>query len=93
VKRKSVIEAEAAARAAMIDGVPVEKVEFRPGISSATVERLANAEECRGGRGAGLVTERGPVEIYRMSCSNGKVFMARCELRQCKPMNTDVASR
>jgi hypothetical protein len=93
VKRKSVIEAEAAARAAMIDGVPVEKVEFRPGISSATVERLANAEECRGGRGAGLVTERGPVEIYRMSCANGKVFMARCELRQCKPMNTDVASR
>ena len=93
MKRKSVIEAEAAARAAMIDGVPVEKVEFRPGISSATVERLANAEECRGGRGAGLVTERGPVEIYRMSCSNGKVFMARCELRQCKPMNTDVASR
>ena len=93
MKRKSVIEAEAAARAAMIDGVPVEKVEFRPGVSSATVERLANAEECRGGRGAGLVTERGPVEIYRMSCSNGKVFMARCELRQCKPMNTDVASR
>ena len=93
MKRKSVIEAEAVARAAMIDGVPVEKVEFRPGISSATVERLANAEECRGGRGAGLVAERGPVEIYRMSCSNGKVFMARCELRQCKPMNSDVASR
>lgn len=93
MKRKSVLEAEAIAKRSMIDGVPVEKVEFRPGISSATVERLANAEECRGGRGAGLVTERGPVEIYRMSCANGKVFMARCELRQCKPMNGDVASR
>ncbi|WP_426163607.1 hypothetical protein [Pseudoduganella sp. R-34] len=93
VKRKSVLEAEAIAKRSMIDGVPVEKVEFRPGISSATVERLANAEECRGGRGAGLVTERGPVEIYRMSCANGKVFMARCELRQCKPMNGDVTSR
>ncbi|MGW8393854.1 hypothetical protein [Pseudoduganella sp. HUAS MS19] len=93
VKRKSVLEAEAASRRAVIDGVPVEKVEFRPGISSATVERLANAEGCRGGRGAGLVTERGPVEVYRMTCSNGQVFMARCELRQCKPMSANVASR
>jgi len=93
VKRKSVLEAEAEAKRAMVDGVPVEKVEFRSGVSSASVERLANAEGCRGGRGAGLVTERGPVEIYRMTCSNGKVFMARCELRQCTPMNADLVSR
>jgi hypothetical protein len=93
VKRKSVLEAEAANRRAMVDGVAVDKVEFRPGISSATVERMASAEQCIGGKGAGLVTERGPVEVYRMNCSSGKVFMARCELRQCKPMNSDVASR
>ena len=93
VKRKAVLAAEAAAQRAMVDGVAVQTVEFRPGISSATVERLAYAEQCRGGQGAGLVTEKGPVEIYRMACDNGKVFMARCELRQCKPMRSDVASR
>jgi hypothetical protein len=26
------------------------------------------------------------VEVYRMVCDSGKVFMARCELRQCKAM-------
>lgn len=93
VKRKAVLEAEEAARRSMVDGVPVQKVAFRPGVSSATVERLAFAQECRGGQGAGLVTEPGPVEIYRMACSNGKVFMARCELRQCAAMNQDTASR
>ena len=77
----------------VVDGVEVQKVEFRPGISSATVERLANAEQCRGGQGAGLVTPAGPVEVYRMACDNGKVFLARCELRQCKPMRSEVASR
>lgn len=93
VKRKSVVEAEQAAKRAMIDGVPVQKVEFRPGVSSATVERMAFAQECRGGQGAGLVTEPGPVEVYRMACANGKVFMARCELRQCAAMNPDTVSR
>lgn len=69
-----------------IDGVEIEKVAFRAGISSATVEHLAKRRACTGGLGAGLVTEPGPVEVYRMACDNGKVFMARCELRQCKPM-------
>jgi hypothetical protein len=86
VKRKAVLDAEAAARREMIDGVPVQKVGFRPGVSSTTVERLAKAEQCTGGQGAGLVTEPGPVEVYRMACANGKVFMARCEFRQCAPM-------
>jgi hypothetical protein len=85
VKRKS-FEAEQAAKRVVVDGVEVQKVEFRPGVSSATVERLATAQQCRGGQGAGLVTEPGPVEVYRMACDNGKVFMARCELRQCKAM-------
>lgn len=69
-----------------INGVPIEKVTFRAGVSSATVERMAKQHACTGGLGAGLITEPGPVEVYRMVCEDGKVFMARCELRQCKPM-------
>lgn len=66
--------------------VVVEKVEFKPGISSATVERLAREHGCVGSGGAGLMTEKGPVEVYRMQCENRKPFLARCELRQCRPM-------
>lgn len=66
--------------------VIVQKVEFKSGISSATVERLAKEHGCSGTGGAGLMTEKGPVEIYRMQCENGKAFVARCELRQCRPM-------
>ncbi|HJV01557.1 MAG TPA: hypothetical protein VJ752_13510 [Burkholderiaceae bacterium] len=68
------------------DGVEIEKVPFQAGVSSVTVERMARQHDCVGGLGAGLVSAPGPVEIYRMACDNGKVFMARCELRQCKPM-------
>jgi hypothetical protein len=66
--------------------VVVQKVEFKSGISSATVERLAKEHGCVGSGGAGLMTEKGPVEVYRMQCENGKTFLARCELRQCRPM-------
>jgi hypothetical protein len=69
-----------------IDGVEIEKVAFRAGVSSATVEGLAKQQACRGGYGAGLLTTPGPVEVYRMACDNGKVFMAKCELRQCRRM-------
>jgi hypothetical protein len=68
------------------EGTEIQKVEFRPGVSSASVERLAKAAGCEGGLGAGLVSEPGPVEIYRMACGDGRAFKARCELRQCKPM-------
>jgi hypothetical protein len=64
----------------------VEKIPFRVGVSTATVEKLAKSQACTGGPGAGLITPPGPVEVYRMQCDGGKVFMARCELRQCKPM-------
>jgi hypothetical protein len=64
----------------------VETIPFRTGVSSATVEKMAKAQGCTGGQGAGLITEPGPVEVYRMRCDSGKVFMARCELRQCKQM-------
>lgn len=66
--------------------VVVQTLEFRPGTSSATVERLAKRFGCTGEQGAGLVTEKGPVEVYRMKCENGTTFIARCELRQCRPM-------
>ncbi|MFN3789341.1 hypothetical protein [Massilia sp.] len=68
------------------NGTPIERVPFRVGVSSATVEKLAKGQGCTSGQGAGLVTEPGPVEVYRMRCEDGKVFMARCELRQCVKM-------
>lgn len=66
--------------------VVVQKVDFRPGVSSATVERLAKRFGCSGRAGAGLVTDKGPIEVYRMQCDNGTTFMAHCELRQCRPL-------
>jgi hypothetical protein len=68
------------------NGAPIERIPFRPGVSSVTVERLGKQRDCQSNEGAGLVTEPGPVEVYRMVCSSGKIFMARCELRQCKAM-------
>lgn len=64
----------------------VQKVEFRSGVSSASVERLAKRFGCTGRAGAALVTEKGPVEVYRLHCDNGTTFLAQCELRQCRPM-------
>jgi hypothetical protein len=45
---------------------------------------MAKQSGCTGGPGAGLVSEPGPVEMYRMACGDGRVFLARCELRQCR---------
>ena len=77
--------------APVADAAPaVETIPFRTGLSSATVEKMARQQGCTGGQGAGLITQAGPVEVYRMRCEDGKmsgkVFMARCELRQCKQM-------
>jgi hypothetical protein len=80
------VQAAAAPELVGPDGVAIERVPFRAGVSSATVEKLAKQQACTGGLGAGLVTEPGPVEVYRMRCDNGQVFMARCELRQCRKM-------
>jgi hypothetical protein len=68
------------------NGLVVQTIEFRPGVSSATVERLAQRFGCVGKTGAGLITEKGPVEVYRLRCDNGTTFVAQCELRQCRPM-------
>lgn len=68
------------------DNTVIQRIEFRSGASSITVERLATQYGCIGGRGAGLITDKGPVEVYRMSCDNGVVFLAKCELRQCQQL-------
>jgi PBP1b-binding outer membrane lipoprotein LpoB len=68
------------------DGAPIETIPFHTGVSSATVEKMARDQACSGGQGAGLITQTGPVEVYRMQCDNGKVYMARCEMRQCRQM-------
>jgi hypothetical protein len=78
--------APAAPVAAPAAAPAVETIPFRTGVSSATVEKMAKQQGCTGGPGAGLITQPGPVEVYRMRCEDGKVFMARCELRQCKQM-------
>ncbi len=64
----------------------VQKVEFRSGVSSATVERLAKSYGCTGRAGAALITAKGPVEVYRLQCDTGTTFLAQCELRQCRRM-------
>lgn len=71
------------------NGIEIERVPFRAGVSSTTVEKMAHEQGCTGteSQGAGLMTPQGPVEIYRMICDSNKVFMARCEFRQCRPMS------
>jgi hypothetical protein len=59
---------------------------FRAGVSSVTVERMGRAQACPSSQGASLMTEPGPVEVYKMVCDSGRIYMARCELRQCRPM-------
>jgi len=68
------------------DVVEIQRVPFKVGVSSTTVEQLAKAQACASEQGASLITEPGPIEVYRMQCQDGKVFMARCELRQCRKM-------
>lgn len=69
-----------------------ERLPFRAGISTVTVEKMAQAQGCTGGQGAGLMTPQGPVEIYRMVCESGQVYIAKCELRQCRAVSAAPAS-
>jgi hypothetical protein len=77
-----------AVQAALVDasGNQIEVIPFRAGVSSTTVERMAKAAGCNGGKGAGLLTPQGPVEVYKMQCENGSSYKARCEMRQCVAM-------
>lgn len=87
-QRPSVARVHPAPPPPLVDanGAVIEEVPFVAGVSSVTVEKLAAAQSCKGGEGAALMTPPGPVEVYRMRCDNGRVFMARCEMRQCKPL-------
>lgn len=64
----------------------LQQLDFNPGVSSVTVERLAAQNQCASKQGAGLVGPKGPSEIYKVDCNDGRVFMVKCELRQCQPM-------
>jgi hypothetical protein len=64
----------------------IAKVEFKLGISSSTVERMAKQNGCESTKGAGLISNSGPVEQYRVNCQDGTAYLAKCELRQCSPM-------
>jgi hypothetical protein len=64
----------------------IQTVEFQIGASSFSVEKLANKAGCFSDKGAGIITEKGPIEAYRVKCNDGKTFVARCELRQCKAL-------
>ncbi len=61
----------------------IDMVPFKLGISSVTVEKLARFQGCVGGTGANLVAGKGPIQVYRVYCDEGKVFVAKCEFRQC----------
>jgi hypothetical protein len=64
----------------------IKTIEFQIGVSSVTVEKMAKKVGCSGGKGAGLITPKAAVEVYRMVCDNGRTFVARCETRQCSVM-------
>lgn len=64
--------------------VKIEKVPFELGVSSVTVERIAKQNSCHSKKGAGLLYKKGPVEVYRVECEDGREIKARCEMRQCE---------
>jgi hypothetical protein len=72
--------------AGITPGLIIKTIEFRTGVSSVTVEKMAKKVGCSGGKGAGLITPKAAVEVYRMVCDNGRTFVARCETRQCSVM-------
>lgn len=50
---------------------------------SYEVEKMAKPTGCKGGSGAYLTTNAGPIEGYRIDCESGAVYMARCEYGKC----------
>jgi hypothetical protein len=65
------------------DKLTVQTIPFLVGTSSTTVEKLAKQNSCDSEKGAGLLTPPGTVEIYRIACDDGRIVVARCEMRQC----------
>lgn len=64
----------------------IQTIPFQAGVSSMTVEKLAQKYGCSGRKGAARITDQGPVEVYRMACDDERVLLVKCELRQCKMM-------
>ncbi len=64
--------------------INIEKIPFEIGVSSNNVERLAKQNNCPSSKGAGLIYKKGPIEVYRVTCDDGRELKARCELRQCE---------
>lgn len=50
---------------------------------SYQIEQKAKTIGCRGGSGAYLTTEAGPIESYRIDCEGGATYLARCEYGNC----------
>ena len=50
---------------------------------SYEVEKMAKPTGCKGGSGAYLTTDAGPIEDYRIDCESGTVYLARCEYGKC----------
>lgn len=76
----------AAAAAPAAAGPQIQTIPFQAGVSSMTVEKLALKYGCIAAKGAARITDKGPVEVYRMACDDERVLLVKCELRQCKAM-------
>ena len=64
----------------------IQTIPFLAGVSSMTVEKLALKYGCTASKGAARITDKGPVEVYRMACDDERILLVKCELRQCKAM-------
>ncbi len=64
----------------------IQTIPFLAGMSSMTVEKLALQYGCSAKKGAARITDKGPVEVYRMACDDERVLLLKCELRQCQMM-------
>lgn len=85
VETKPATVVSAVAMPAASNGVTkIERVPFELGVSSVTVERIAKQNSCQSNKGAGLIFKKGPVEVYRVQCDDGRELKARCEMRQCQ---------
>jgi|GEM_PF-1043790 len=66
--------------------VATAKPQMKLGRSSVVVEQMAKDQGCSTDFGAALITDEGPSEIYKVNCTDGKTFVAKCEMRQCTAM-------
>jgi hypothetical protein len=87
--RAAIAPARVVAKAPVVldaDGVEIQRVAYRGGVSAYSVQKLANENGCRPSTPAALLTAPGPVEVYRLTCESGQVYMAQCAQRQCRKL-------